>query len=643
MKRITNIRIENYKAYIQSTEFQLPNGENLLLYGENGSGKSSLYKALHHFMASSVDASKSFDINYYSGLAEGVIEITCADYDLSTKTIIPNSNQILLSSHNPTLSTNNVDFVNTGFRVSGFLDYATLLKVYLNKGARPNLFELIMELLSEYVGTKYGFKDTIGSIYFGINNNIKKAYHRRDRIYRQNKVLFDKLAAAFPQIINDINVDFSNYMRTYFDGFKLNISLANATMGLNESGHIRDTHIFGKVFLDVQYYGQQMQNYNYTLNEARLSAIAICLYLASLKLRAMTPDFRILYFDDVFIGLDTSNRKPVLRILKDHFSDYQIFISTYDKSWYMMVREFFNDESMWEYKELYESSLTMNGVTLPHPLVIAGESDIMKARRYLYNPAHPDYPAAANYMRKAFENLFTNAIFRPAILCDGLEPIAAFKLTNLLRANESFLQCIIDEAHAANILKYIGELKASLKPMLHPLSHYVPDEPIYKNELIEADKIYNNLIQECKVADYKQHCKVLVEKGHQIMFKISGIGWTMEYIFEVGEHLISYEDKIGNRKITKVPLQIVEFSEIIHGKGKTTCIVNSKMKLYANMCYTDLDDCVTKISTFLKTPQGGSRSGVTVLPNINDMFFCIDVVSSPSPTIEFSKVLSSLI
>ena len=323
MKRITNIRIANYKAYIQSTEFQLPNGKNLLLYGENGSGKSSLYKALYHFMASSVNASKSFDTNYYSGLAEGAIEVTCADYDPSTKTIIPNSNQILLSSHNSTWSTNNVDFVNTGFRVSGFLDYATLLKVYLNRGARPNLFELIMELLNEYVGTKYGFKDTIGAIYCGINNNIKKAYHRRDCIYRQNKVLFDKLAAAFPQIINDINVDFSNYMRTYFDGFKLNISLANATMGLYESGRIRDTHILGEVFLDVQHYGQQMQNYNYTLNEARLSAIAICLYLASLKLRATTPDFRILYFDDVFIGLDTSNRKPVLRILKDHFSDYQ--------------------------------------------------------------------------------------------------------------------------------------------------------------------------------------------------------------------------------------------------------------------------------------------------------------------------------
>lgn len=69
---------------------------------------------------------------------------------------------------------------------------------------------------------------------------------------------------------------------------------------------------------------------------------------------------------------------------------------------------------------------------------------------------------------------------------------------------------------------------------------------------------------------------------------------------------------------SKVPLQNVEFSEIIHGKGKTTCIVNSKMNLYANMCYMDLDDCVSKISTFLKTPQGGNRFGVTVLPNINE-------------------------
>ncbi len=43
--RIKKIRLSNYKFFYG--DFDLPvNGENLLVYGENGSGKSSVYNAL---------------------------------------------------------------------------------------------------------------------------------------------------------------------------------------------------------------------------------------------------------------------------------------------------------------------------------------------------------------------------------------------------------------------------------------------------------------------------------------------------------------------------------------------------------------------------------------------------------------------
>ena len=67
MKRITEIQIDNYKAYIQQRTFPIPNGENILLYGENGSGKSSLYKALNYFLSSSVGEGR-FEMNRFSGL-----------------------------------------------------------------------------------------------------------------------------------------------------------------------------------------------------------------------------------------------------------------------------------------------------------------------------------------------------------------------------------------------------------------------------------------------------------------------------------------------------------------------------------------------------------------------------------------------
>ena len=55
MKRITKIFIENYKAYLSRHVIELPNGCNLLVYGENGSGKSSFVKAVMHYLSSSVN------------------------------------------------------------------------------------------------------------------------------------------------------------------------------------------------------------------------------------------------------------------------------------------------------------------------------------------------------------------------------------------------------------------------------------------------------------------------------------------------------------------------------------------------------------------------------------------------------------
>ncbi len=49
---LSSFRIENFGAFYNGgyPRITLPNGENLLIYGENGSGKSSLYKAFNQFL-----------------------------------------------------------------------------------------------------------------------------------------------------------------------------------------------------------------------------------------------------------------------------------------------------------------------------------------------------------------------------------------------------------------------------------------------------------------------------------------------------------------------------------------------------------------------------------------------------------------
>ena len=56
--KIKKIEIRDYKAFYGTKEMNV-DGKNLFVYGENGSGKSSLYYALKDFFQSSIE-----DFNY---------------------------------------------------------------------------------------------------------------------------------------------------------------------------------------------------------------------------------------------------------------------------------------------------------------------------------------------------------------------------------------------------------------------------------------------------------------------------------------------------------------------------------------------------------------------------------------------------
>ena len=79
-----------------------------------------------------------------------------------------------------------------------------------------------------------------------------------------------------------------------------------------------------QILLTVQFFDQESPEHHRFLNEAKLSAIALSIYFAGILLQS-DSDLKILALDDVLIGLDMSNRFPVLDILEEYFSDYQIF------------------------------------------------------------------------------------------------------------------------------------------------------------------------------------------------------------------------------------------------------------------------------------------------------------------------------
>lgn len=328
MKRITKITVENYKAYAKKEEIRLPNGENLLIYGENGSGKTSLYKALYHFLESSVKTSRPFELNCFTGMPDGKIQICYADYD-NTNKVITGGTTTFMAHSDCTQSTNQTSDIKLINRLSGFLDHSTLLKVYLTDKATPNLFDLVLTLLYRHIPTKYAWGESIGDCYERICNEIVTCVHRTDYKFLHRKADYDKLAAVLPKVVCDLNSIFTQLIGKYFNTMKMNVRLALTSVELEDNYRIQDVKIKGLCQLEVIHKGNRLPDYNSRLNEARLSAIAICLYLATMKLRYDKDETKMLYLDDVFIGLDSANRRPIIEILKNEFSDYQLFISTY--------------------------------------------------------------------------------------------------------------------------------------------------------------------------------------------------------------------------------------------------------------------------------------------------------------------------
>ena len=97
----------------------------------------------------------------------------------------------------------------------------------------------------------------------------------------------------------------------------------------------------------------------------------------------------------MLIGLDMSNRLPVLDILDEYFPEHQIFLTTYDKAWYEIVKQRTSDAE-WEYAEFYSKKTDEYEI----PVYVQDKPYLEKAKEYFDDN---DYKACVIYLRTAFE------------------------------------------------------------------------------------------------------------------------------------------------------------------------------------------------------------------------------------------------
>src|SRR5438128_10834620 len=95
--RLTGVEIANYRAFRgDSFKLEITDGSNLLIYGENGSGKSSFYYSIQDFLEAASDAKLKIDTNRHKFNAlPASIRLTLTDrsepYESSTNKRAQNS------------------------------------------------------------------------------------------------------------------------------------------------------------------------------------------------------------------------------------------------------------------------------------------------------------------------------------------------------------------------------------------------------------------------------------------------------------------------------------------------------------------------------------------------------------------------
>lgn len=478
--KITNIEIKNFRAFPKTYRIDLHNaGKNLLVYGENGSGKSSLYLALKYFFESGLDtndgSNKSNDFENHQNIFvkdPGHIKLSFGAYpQLQTDTF----------EWSKVVKETTDELIIETAKASGFLDYKNLLGIhYLQpEGEAVNVFDLLVEtLLANTVNPV-----TDRTLAEAWDDDIQGPYPRRDAKHRI-AALEQRIAVFNDELANRLE-ELRPKVREILDKFGYKVDLDFDFQGVTYN-HTNKTLDNQQILLNVKFFDKDVSERYLLLNEAKLSAIAISIYLSSILLLPEPKiELRILALDDVLIGLDMSNRFPVLDILEEYFKDYQIFLMTYDKAWYEIAKQRL-DEKNWKYTEFYFKATDEYEI----PVCKEDTPYLKKAEEFL---DENDYKACVIYLRTTFEtiikkfcdkrNLRVRYCENPKRLDtnDFWEPIktgtkkdgSAFLDEKIITKIEQYRTCILNPLSHASIvnvsrreidetIKAIEELEAAL-------------------------------------------------------------------------------------------------------------------------------------------------------------------------------------
>jgi energy-coupling factor transporter ATP-binding protein EcfA2 len=472
--RIAKIGLSDYRAFPsgQTYEFDLSEtGKNLLLYGENGSGKTSLFCALRDLTALQPDLKKFADqCHIFAPGEEGFLSIRLTAGQ-------PDEFRWDYGDEHPR-NTGGHPYAALANRCR-FLDYKALLKTnYVHGTVTPNLFDLLVtEVLKDLPVTTGGKQERLGEIHKRMIASDPLNYQGKRKLDAVERACADFNAVLLnhlPEVVEEGN---RLIVRMGYDG----LSFALRPRPVN---YDRENRCFSgqEIMLSVELFGRPIDHPQLFLNEARLSSLALAIYLGAARLVLKPPSTgpdgtsmtRLLVLDDVLIGLDLANRLPVLKLLNDEFSDWQIILMTYDRVWFELAKIETAASDRWIAAEMHTKRMQVGTTVFDAPLLQTMETTNASSHFLSLadqNLAADDERQAAFYARVAFEVKLKH-------YCHKKRVQVSYDLDGRNLTTEHFVDGIERRLNSSGkmprALFALNRVKMFRHSVLNPLAHYHP-------------------------------------------------------------------------------------------------------------------------------------------------------------------------
>ena len=425
MATITQIEIEGFKAFPKNFKLDLWTGKNLLLYGENGSGKSSLYYALHALLQSVFKDDKGAkyfkpgDINGEEFIVNDEHLINIFRFNEGKDNIYTpyiritfDDGKIWRLDNGGLASENggNESEIRMLNKNSAFINHSYISRFHAARNSEDiDLWNVFYKDILPFHVPKDS-EQFLADLYDEIVSDCKGNISMRNKRLQEKITLFNTL---LDDSISRINTKVSTI---YNDNFKnegdsnLSIKLLYCSDDAPENkqkehfylyyGNIRNNKTTGRVdlyppriFIEIKENGILIQTPQSHFNEAKLTAIALAVRFAAMTTNVVTPG-SFLALDDMLISLDMSNRAKVVDFLLEISDKYKIYLFTHDK----MFFEYFKhktkkNQDAWVYKEIY-----MDYDKTPY--IRNSEDYLGQAEHYI---KQHEYEIAGNFLRKEAE------------------------------------------------------------------------------------------------------------------------------------------------------------------------------------------------------------------------------------------------